>query len=182
MKIQSLLPHKKGTGVQVNGHVYKVGDDLVLRDATGQVADVPKEDGDRLLRNILAWCVAGETPTKAARAAGGVVQRMSLITGTGELVATLLPELAPEFPVAAPLPVPAALAANPPQVEKPVPAEGPVKDPPIPTSTDEEWADPDPRYSLGWLRACASAYKLNVRNNKNREWIAEQIQKAMYPA
>jgi len=52
-------------------------------------------------------------------------------------------------------------------------------DPPVPDE-GEEWADPDPSYSMEWLAACADAYSVKLKKKDTPEMIVEKLKKAMY--
>jgi hypothetical protein len=53
------------------------------------------------------------------------------------------------------------------------------KDPPIPAD-GEDWADPDPGYSIEWLKACADAYEVSYGKTIKPKTLADRIKKAMY--
>jgi hypothetical protein len=164
MQLQNLLQHKKGTSISVNGHVYHIALDLIIRDAAGNAVDVPTIDADKLLKNPDAWRPLQATKAVPARATVKAGLKVILNDGTQVAPASELPAL----PVARP-------------VEAPAVETKPQADPPIPKA-GEDWADPQELYSLGWLQACAKAYKCNVPRNKSKDKAAlvEKIKAAMY--
>jgi hypothetical protein len=193
MQIQSLLPHKKGTGVLVNGHTYMVAQDLVIRDAAGAAVDVPEADATKLLTNATAWAVFNPVKAPVAAKPRAEKPRMALIASTGDVIP--LPPVVPaqEAPVAQEIPPPPADSTRPDLAVSAVlaaqdafeakklgelPDEGTVADPPIP-GPDDEWADPEATFSLSWLQACAKAYKIKYKG-KDKTALIEKIKAAMY--
>jgi len=165
MQLQNLLQHKKGTSISVNGHVYKIGLDLVIRDDAGNALDVPTIDAEKLLKNPDAWRPLQAAKAVPARATVKAGLKVILEDGT---------QVAPTAPVACPVPT-ASVTVTAPAESKP------QEDPPIPAA-GEDWSDPDEMYSLSWLQACAKAYKCNIPRNKNKDKAAlvEKIKTAMY--
>lgn len=96
------------------------------------------------------------------------------------------PETAPATPQASAEPKSAPKVAE----EAPEPAEAKseaqardedgVEDPPIPEGEGVEWPDPDPRYSLEWLKACADAYEVTYPANIGAAKLCDKIKAAMY--
>lgn len=167
--IQSLLQHKKNTGVCVNGHVYYVASDLVIRYPNGQPVNVVEADAQKLLTNVTAWAL-WNPEAKPAPKAVAERPRISLISSTGETIPPLpaLSEGAQSAPVAEPL------------IDEKIlePLTPEMKDPAIP-GPGEEWDDPDTAYSLDWLQACAKAYKIKYKG-KDKSVLVEKIKAAMY--
>jgi hypothetical protein len=161
MQLQNLLQHKKDSQILVNGHIYKIAHDLVIRDDAGNAVDVPKEDAERLLANRDAWRPVGvpKTPREVQKGT------MKLITATGDLI---------EAPKPVEVEKPAVVAP----VTAPIVETKPQEDPPIP-GKGEDWADPDAMYSMKWLLACAKAYKIK-KPGKDKAVLVEQIKAAMY--
>lgn len=173
MKLQNLLQHKKGTSICVNGHVYKIGLDLIIRDDAGNALDVPQIDADKLLSNPEAWRpldVATAKPARAEAKAG-----LKVVLGDGTQVAPVRADNVAK-PVQEVLTAPKSVSEVKVKAEEPTP-----KDPPMPNK-GEDWADPEVGYSLAWLQACAKAYKCNIPRNKNKDKAAlvEKIKAAMY--
>lgn len=178
MLIQSLLQHKKNTGVFVNGHTYHVASDLVIRHPNGVPVDVPAADAQKLLANATAWAPWNPNAKPAPKPVAEK-PRISLISNTGEVI--------PPPPVAAepkaPAPQVETAPAAPVAVVEPPPAPASVvvpevQDPPIP-GKGEEWADPEVKFSLDWLQACAKAYKIKSKS-KDKSVLVEKIKAAMY--
>ena len=159
MQLQNLLQHKKGTSVSVNGHVYKIGLDLVVRDASGNAQDVPQIDADKLLSNPEAWKPLNAPTVKHERS--GVKAGLKVVMSDGSVLAPVSLTEEPTKPVA----VSVSEIVTP-------------KDPPIPKN-GEEWADPSLDCSLAWLQACASAYKIKFKG-KDKPTLVEKIKAAMY--
>jgi hypothetical protein len=175
MQLQNLLVHKKNTTLCVNGHIYRIADDLVIRDEKGNAVDVPQVDADRLLANKTAWRPVG-APKPDRSAYKGT---MKLVTATGQIIP---PPPPPETRVAdatkPAMEVSATIAAVD-QFEAQKRGEvAEPKDPPTPKG-DEEWDDPKESYSLTWLRACAKAYKVKY-HGKDKALLVEKIKAAMY--
>jgi len=157
MQLQNRIPHKKNSQVMVNGNIYKIANDLVIRDDAGNPVDVPKADAERLLANRDAWQVMG-VPKAPREVLKGT---MKLITSTGAIIE-------PPKPVDVEKPaVVTATVETKPQEDPPIPAKG------------EDWADPDAMYSMKWLLACAKAYKIKY-NGKDKAVLVEKIKAAMY--
>ena len=182
MELQNLLFHKKNTAVSVNGHIYKIAQDLIIRDDAGNAVDVPQTDADVLLANKTAWKVAN-APKATRDAHKGTIK---LITDTGKVIereTTSIPVTKPPEHVAkvgmaghAIPPDPKAVKAA---VEPPIPVTKPQEDPPIPSAPNEEWADPSEQFSIEWLRLCAKAYKVKYRKD-DKATLVTKIKAAMY--
>lgn len=178
MQLQNLLSHKKNTSICVNGHIYKIAQDLVIRDDAGNVVDVPQLDAEALLGNKSAWRPVG-APKPDRSALKGT---MRLVTASGQLIAPREAPVSPEDRTAdatkPAMEVSATIAAVD-QFEAQKRGETPEpKEPPTPKG-DEEWADPKESYSLTWLRACAKAYKVKYPG-KDKALLVEKIKAAMY--
>lgn len=170
MQLQNLYPHKRGTGVCVNGHVYKIALDGIVRDEQGNPVDVPQVDAAKLLADPDAWRVLGAQPVKANRAEAKAALKAVMSDGSTVPVASRAGDATkPAMEVSAVMAAQDAFEAK-----KQAP-----KDPPIPKA-GEDWADPSPDYSLGWLQACAKAYKIKVPKGKDKAALVEKIKAAMY--
>jgi len=171
MELQNLLFHKKNTAVSVNGHIYKIAHDLVIRDEEGKAVDVPQADGELLLANKTAWRLAN-APKPDRSAHKGTIK---LITATGEVIpppSRLDDVTKPAIEVSATIAAVDQFEAK---------KRGEVddgKDPVIPKG-NAEWADPKASYSLNWLRACAKAYKVKYVG-KDKASLVAKIKEAMY--
>jgi hypothetical protein len=177
MQLKNLLSYKKNTGVCVNGHVYQIAQDLVIRDEKGEAVDVPQADATKLLLNTDAWRQVGAAEVKKDRAAAKA--GLQVVLADGSVVppapkAETHPTLAGEAPVSAQTVAEAPKAAGPVETK-------PQTDPPIPEK-GEDWADPSTDYSLEWLQACAKAYKCHIPKNKSNDkaLLVEKIDAAMY--
>ena len=161
MQLQNLLQHKKGTSISVNGHVYKIGLDLVIRDDAGNAVDVPQIDADKLLCNPDAWRPLHVATAKHSRQEAKLGLKVVMSDGSqvAPAAVAITPALPPQVAVAP---------------EKDIPT-----DPPIPKA-GEDWADPSDAYSLEWLQACAKAYKVKVPKGKDKAALVEKIKDAMY--
>jgi hypothetical protein len=177
MQLRNLLKHKTNTSVCVNGHVYKIAQDLVIRDEKGEPVDVPQADAAKLLLNTDAWRQVGAVEAKANRAAAKAGLQVVLADGSVVPPAPKVetpPTLASEAVVSAQTvpeaPKSEALAETKPQADPPIPEKG------------GDWADPSEDYSLEWLQACAKAYKCNIPKNKHKDkaTLVEKITAAMY--
>lgn len=174
MQLQNLLPHKKNTTVCVNGHVYAIAQDLIIRDPAGNAVDVPQEDAAKLLANAEAWRAVGATPAvKATREEAKAGLKLVLADGT-----QVAPEGRAEDATKPAMEVSAVVAAQDAFEAKKKGELPEPKDPPIPKA-GEEWADPLPSYSLEWLQACAKAYKVKYKG-KDKAALVEKIKDAMY--
>lgn len=173
MQLQSLLTHKKNTSVSVNGNIYKIAMDLVVRDEQGNPVDVPQTDAEKLLNNSKAWKVVGNDTGKTNRVEAKA--KLKVVMADGSVVA---PKTQPEIVSQLATPIPEAKAA-PIATEAPKPATGSIQDPPIPKK-GEEWADPSVNYSLEWLQACASAYQVTKSKTKDKAALVKKIKAAMY--
>jgi len=170
MQLRNLHPHKKGTGVCVNGHVYKIALDGIVRDEQGNLVDVPQVDAAKLLADPDAWRELSAHPVKAHRAEAKAAIKAVLADGS---IVPLAPRA--EDATKPAMDVSAVMAAQDAfEAKKQAP-----KDPPIPKA-GEDWADPSLDYSLGWLQACAKAYKVKVPKDKNKAALIEKIKAAMY--
>ena len=172
MKLQNLLQHKKGTSVCVNGHVYKIGLDLVIRDEAGNALDVPQIDADKLLGNPEAWRPLNVATAKPARAEAKAGLKVVLADGTQVVPARSEDVTKPAQEVSAVMAAQDAFEVKK-MAEEPTP-----KDPPMPKK-GEDWADPEVGYSLAWLQACATAYKIKTKG-KDKAALVEKIKSAMY--
>lgn len=174
MQLQNLLPHKRNTTVCVNGHVYRIAQDLIVRDEDGNAVDVPQEDASKLLGNAEAWRAVGATPApKLAREEAKAGFQVVLSDGT-----VVAPERHTEDATKPAMEVSAVVAAQD-AFEAKKKGELPApKDPPIPEAGGE-WADPLPSYSMEWLQACAKAYKVKYKG-KDKTALVQKIKDAMY--
>jgi len=172
MKLQNLLQHKKGTSICVNGHVYKIGLDLVIRDDAGNALDVPQIDADKLLANPEAWRPLNSVTAKPARAEAKAGLKVVLADGTRVVPVRAEDATKPAQEVSAVMAAQDAFEAKK-MADEPTP-----KDPPMPKK-GEDWADPEVAYSLAWLQACAMAYKIKTRG-KDKATLVEKIKSAMY--
>jgi hypothetical protein len=184
MLLQSLLQHRKNTGVLVNGHQYWIGADLVVRsDKAGAPVDVPAADAQKLMTNPKAWAPFDPTKQseKPAPRAGAERPRISLISNNGDVIPPPPPSSSTPDATKPAMEVSAVMAAQDAFEAKKageLPAPTEVADPPIPTG-DGEWADPDIRFSFNWLQLCAKAYKIKYKG-KDKSVLVEKIKAAMY--
>lgn len=170
MFLQNLLPTKKNSGVLVNGTVYKIAEDCVIRDSeTGEPVDVPEEDSNKLLQNLQAWRewdgkskLLSETRAKYRVGPSGnrVLDTRDEEAKKEEVVEEPPKEEAPK------------------EVVKEEAQDG--GDPPIPTSEDEEWSDPKEEYSIDWIKACADAYDIEYKGNISKKKLIKRIKATMY--
>ena len=159
MRLQNLLSHKKNTAVLVNGTIYKIAHDHIIRDEQGNVLDVCEKDAKKLLANKLVWRELKEEAKEVKKDEIKVTPKVEKI----------IPEIKPVVVVEKPIP----------EVKKPEVAPKVVNgDPPIPKGK-EEWADPSDKFSMEWLQKCAKAYGI-VYTGKNKLMLVQKIKKAMY--
>lgn len=172
MQLQNLLQHKRNTAVCVNGHVYKIAQDLVIRDDQGNPLDVPEADAAKLLGNKEAWRPLGAPPPKREEAKA----QLKVILEDGSVVA---PASRAEDVTKPAMEVSAAMAAQD-AFEAKKQVDAPVsKDPPIPAK-EEDWADPSEACSMEWLTACAKAYKIKLKSKDDKAAMVKKIKAAMY--
>lgn len=180
MQLQNLLTHKKNTAICVNGHIYKIAQDLVIRDDAGNAVDVPQSDAEALLGNKSAWRPVGAAKPDRASMKG----TMRLVTASGQLIEPPVTPVGPMDRVAdatKPAMEVSATIAVVDQFEakkRGEVSEHKYQDPPIPKGA-EEWADPQEYYSLRWLRSCAKAYKVRY-GGKDKSILVEKIKAAMF--
>ena len=174
MHLQNQLPHKKNTAVCVNGHIYKIAHDRVIRDDAGNPVDVPPDDAKELLANAEAWSVMGATPAKPGHAEAKAGLKVLMPDGSA-----VTPPVRADDATRPAQEVSAVMAAQDAfEAKKQADAPAP-KDPPIPKA-GEDWADPLPEYSMAWLQACAKAYKVKIPKSKDKAALIEKIKAAMY--
>lgn len=180
MLLQNLLQHMKGKGVLVNGHVYKISSDLVVRDDAGKPLDIPEADAQKLLGNPKAWAVYNPNAAPKIVARAVEVPRIQLVTSTGDVIPPppkSTDQTKPDLGAGAVMAAQDAFEAKK-QGDLPPPPPVEKKDPPIPKD-GEEWADPSPEHSMEWLQACAKAYRIRYKG-KDKSVLVEKIKAAMY--
>jgi len=160
MFLQNLIYEKKNTRVMVNGNIYCIAHDRVIRDEAGNPVDVPEIDAKKLLVNKGTWSLMGTAkPVKPTEK-----PTVKLITATGAVIDPKKVEVPQETPKTAPLATVKATEA--------------IVDPIIPKKGDE-WADPDVKFSMDWLQACAKAYGVKYKG-KDKAVLVEKIKTEMY--
>ena len=182
MLLRNRLDHMKGKAVLVNGHIYHIGPDAVICDEAGKHLDVPEADAQKLVSNPEAWIAHDPTQAPAPRAAAPSAERprIQLVTNTGEVIP---PPPKPTDQTKPDMGVGAVMAAQDTfevkkQGEIPPPPSAKFQDPPIPAE-GEDWADPSEDCSMGWLQACAKAYKIRYKG-KDKAALVQKIKVAMY--
>jgi len=177
MKLQNLLSHKKNTAVLVNGTIYKIAHDHIIRDEQGNVLDVCEKDAKKLLANKLVWRELEDAETKEVKKDKIGMQK---IVSRETKQVTNDEKTKPEIEVSQVMAAQEGELESKPTVNEPITT--PVKtqngDPPIPKG-EEEWADPSDKYSMNWLQKCAKAYGI-VYTGKNKLMLVQKIKKAMY--
>lgn len=180
-KLETLIGHKRGKVILVNGTEYRVGQDC-------QIAGVAPADAAKLLQNK-TWVEVGKKPAGAKTRKYSGISLLGVDGALIELEPTPEPTKEPDAPVTPPNaqnppkpkevptePVAEAIPALPPEVS----AE-PVADPPIPDlDAGEEWADPSESYSIEWLHDCADAYEIEYSKKLGKGKLVERIKAAMY--
>jgi hypothetical protein len=187
MQIQAKDDRCVGKRILCNSQVLVViPGGALCREGETEPAELDPEIAGKLLQNFRAWEPYGTSRARAPRLPRSG-RKMQLIDRRGNV----LPAEAPEQPPTAAGPSqdvpPSSQAEDPaepsPEAQKsevsPSPGEVSGTDPPIPSGS-EEWADPDPRYSLDWLRACARAYQIPYGPRTKPETLSQRILAAMY--
>jgi len=179
----NVLEHKKNTRVMVDGTVYSIG-------ADGVVKDVADAHAAKLLLNARVW--KEYNPKQAVAENRG---RMKLLDASGDPVEV---EAKPTAPAPAPKD-PVVKDDKPGEPMDPVletysrsaSAEGP---PPIPESVEAEpeaeaapeaeeeteWPDPDESMPMDYLRKMAEAYDVKFTIKLGKKSLVKKINAAMY--
>lgn len=177
MNLQNIHPQKKNTKVTVNGNVYHIGQDLVIRDPeTKQPVDVPEADASKLLQGK-AWREAGkpgELPDKKNFKMKPVMNDGSV--PTDEDISTAVDTDNTRR---------TAEAENR-EGTGTIDTEGSgegredtIVDPPVP-GDNEEWPDPTEALSIGYLRQMADAYEVKHNKRTKKLTLIKNIHKAMF--
>jgi hypothetical protein len=190
MDLLNLLEHKKNTKILVNGTVYTIGPDGVLK-------DVKDEDAKALLQIEKVWKVydpkrAAELKAQAKAAAKGKIQ---LVGPTGPIPRDDKPgdPMDPNFAVyKRPDPVSTIQKSEDP---KTVPAKDETEATPEAApeedevsgeqlqgeaEANDEWPDPDESMDVDFLRQMAEAYEVTFNARTSKKTLVKRISAAMY--
>lgn len=188
----NLLEHKKNTRILVNGTIYAIGPDCILK-------DVSEEDAKLLLQNDRVWRKydpkkAAELRAEMKAAAKG---RMQLVGDNGPIPRDDKPgePMDPNVEVYR-RPDPATskkVPENPPQetleTSEPEPEPEPDGEPPQQADPEPlaeveaaagEWPDPDESMDIGYLREMAEAYEVTFNSRTPKKTLVKRISAAMY--
>lgn len=186
MDLLNLLEHKKNTRILLNGTVYTIGPDGVLK-------DVKDEDAKLLLQNERVWREydpkrAAALRAEAKRAAKG---RMQLIGAEGLIPKDDKPgdPMDPNFAVYDRPDPKVQKSEDPPKVPESVqtkeeaePEEEEVSGEEVQgeAEADAEWPDPDEDMDIEYLRKMAEAYEVTFNARTSKKTLVKRIGSAMY--
>lgn len=187
MDLLNLLEHKKNAQLLLNGTIYKIGPDGVLK-------DVKDEDAKLLLQNDRVWRKYDPKRAAALRAEAKAAAkgRMQLVGADGRPIRK---DDKPGDPMDPNLAV----------YERPDPKVQKSEDPPkVPESVqtkeeaepeeeevsgeeaqgeaeaDAEWPDPDEGMDIEYLRKMAEAYEVTFNARTSKKTLVKRIGSAMY--
>lgn len=186
----NLLEHKKNTRVSVNGTMYEIGPD-------GVVKGVKDEDAAKLLQNERVWKKYDPKRASALRAQAKAAHKgkMKLLDVNGNPVGDLPPDKPgptmdpneevyqrpdPQTPEGPP-PVPESVEAPEEEaVEEEPEEEADDAEEEEAEAADGEWPDPEESMDIDYLREMAEAYEVSFTPRTAKKTLVKRISAAMY--
>jgi len=151
MDLQNVLPHKRNTKVLVDGTVYDL-------DEQGVVRGMKKEHAEKLLQNRQVWRIFTERKPvegKKSKKAAEAQKAPEKVESPSEA-----PEVSEE-PLEA-------------LTDDSGDSEGD-------SGSEDEWPDPEDSMPIEYLREMAEAYEVKFTERTSAATLVKRIKKAMYP-